>query len=412
MHIVIVNRWPRFHDGRRWDNELTRYEDFIDHLRHTVSYVVDGPGAAGVLAPPERIAHQVRVEDVNQYDHLLMAVQEIIEQVGPVDQLIALSEFTLEIAARVRQALGIPGHGPEEVAVYRDKARMKEVLCEHGLAVPAFARCGSREQALEFAREVGFPVIVKPVDGAASIGVAKADDESSLAALLESVDLARYEVETFVEGHIHHVDGICDEHGEVPFQVVSRYINTCLDFAQAQPLGSVILQASPLRARIEAFSRQCLRALGVSNSAFHLELFARTDGSLVFLEVGARVGGSEVPHLINKVFGVNLYEQVLRRLAGESPLIPAPAGDPSGGWLVIPKPQRLPCRVLRANSLQGRLPTLWRELLPEPGEVLEAGGSYDALHSGRFIFIGADEAAIEADIHRAIQTFDFQAVPI
>ena len=51
MHIVIVNRWPRFRDGRRWDNELTRYEDFFDHQQHRISYVVDALGADGVLAP-------------------------------------------------------------------------------------------------------------------------------------------------------------------------------------------------------------------------------------------------------------------------------------------------------------------------------------------------------------------------
>ena len=93
MHIVIVNRWPRFRDERRWDNELTRYEDFFDHQQHQISYVVDAPGAEGVLAPAQQIAHQVQVGDVNQYEQLLAAVEEVIAHVGPVDQLIALSEF-------------------------------------------------------------------------------------------------------------------------------------------------------------------------------------------------------------------------------------------------------------------------------------------------------------------------------
>lgn len=227
MHIVIVNRWPRFHDGQRWDNELTRYEAFFDHQAHRISYVVDGPGALGVLAPREQIAHLVQVEDVNQYSQLLAAVTEVSERVGPVDLLIALSEFTLEIAAQVRQALNIPGHGPDEVAVYRDKARMKQVLQEHGLAVPAFTQ---REPGphLTFAAKTGYPLIVKPVDGAASIGVVRVDDERQLLAALDGVDLARHEVEAFVEGQVYHVDGYTDATGQVPFQAVSRYLNSCL----------------------------------------------------------------------------------------------------------------------------------------------------------------------------------------
>lgn len=412
MHIVIVNRWPRFSDARRWDNELVRYEEFFDHTKHRISYVVDGPGAQGVLAPPRSIAHLVKVGDVNDYAQLLSAVSDIAEQVGPVDQLIALSEFTLEIAARVRQALGIPGHGPDQVAVYRDKARMKEVLAAKGLRVPAFARCESIAQTLRFADAASYPVILKPVDGAASIGVLRIDNREELAAHLPTLDLSRYEVEEFIEGDVYHVDGFADTASAVPFQVVSRYLSSCLDFVSGEPLGSVIVQRSPLRDRIEAFSANCIAALGLTGTPFHLELFVTGDGSLVFLEVGARVGGSEVPHLINKVFGINLFQHWLKGMAGDIVPLPAKSADPSGGWLVIPKPRELPCRVLAAGSMKPRIGSIWRELLPEPGEILEAGGSYDALHSGRFIFTGPNEADIEADIRNTIKSFEFKAEPL
>jgi glutathione synthase/RimK-type ligase-like ATP-grasp enzyme len=410
MHIVIVNRWPRFREPRRWDNELTRYEEFFDHARHQISYVVDGPGAEGVLAPAEQIACQVQVEDVNDYSQLLDAVREVSRRVGPVDQLIALSEFTLEIAGRVRQALGIPGHGPEQVAVYRDKARMKEVLQAQGVRVPAFARCQSASQSLQFAEQLGYPLIVKPVDGAASIGVHLVATPAQLQALLAEVELDGYEIEEYIQGEVYHVDGFVDAQGRVAFQVVSRYVNSCLDFAQAKPLGSVVVQRSALRERIEQFSIRCLQALGLNLTAFHLELFITATQEPVFLEVGARVGGSEVPHLIKQLFGVNLYEYWLRSLGGEVlPPPQVPDDHPSGGWLVIPKPQQLPCRVLKASRMKARVPSIWRELVPEHGEVLAAGGSYDALHSGRFIFTGGAEGEIEADIRRVINEFEFQA---
>lgn len=412
MHIVIVNRWPRFHDSERWDNELTQYERFFDHQQHRISYVVDGPGVNGVLAPREDIAHLVQIDNVDHYEQLLAGVSEVMSTVGPVDLLIALSEFTLEIAARVRQTLNIPGHGPEQVAVYRDKARMKEVLRAQGLAVPAFSRCQSVEQTLAFAESIGYPVILKPLGGAASIGVVKAQDAQTLGKVLAHVNLECFEVEAFIQGQIYHIDGFTDAQGSVPFQVVSRYINSCLDFNSSQPLGSVIVQDSALRTRIEAFSQRCLQALGLCDSAFHLEIFVKADGELVFLEVGGRVGGAEVPHLINKVFGVNLYEHWLKRLIGTPVPLPAVTQDPSGGWLVIPKPAQLPCRVIHAHPGGPAVPSLWRTLLPKPGQVLEAGGAYDALHSGRFIFTRANEAEIERDIQQVITHFQFQAEPL
>ncbi|MER8119495.1 ATP-grasp domain-containing protein [Streptomyces sp. NPDC094031] len=410
MHIVIVNRWPRFSDGVRWDNELTRYEEFIDHDAHRVSYVVDPLGAEGVLADPAKIAAQVRVDDVNDFEALRDAVAEITRRVGPVDQLVALSEFTLEIAARVRRDLGIPGPTPDEVAVYRDKVRMKEILALKGVRVPRFGSCETPEAAVEFARGAGYPVILKPVDGAASIGVHRVEDEGRLTELLPTLDLSRYEIEEFVTGRIFHIDGYADDDAEVPFQVVSRYVNDCLAFGLGAPLGSVVMQNSELRDRIEAFTRECVAALGIRTTPFHLEVFVTPGDELVFLEIGGRVGGSEVPHLLNKVFGVNLFEVWLRAVGGESTAkITTKSGDPSGGWLCVPKPADLPARVTKAASLRTSVPSIWRELLPPVGEVLQPGGSYDALHSGRFILLGDDEAQVEADIHRIIDTFEFEA---
>ncbi|MEW2619245.1 ATP-grasp domain-containing protein [Streptomyces sp. NPDC048106] len=412
MHIVIVNRWPRFSDGVRWDNELTRYEEFIDHDVHQVSYVVDPLGAEGVLADPAKIAAQVQVDDVNDFEALRDAVAEITRRVGPVDQLVALSEFTLEIAARVRRDLGIPGPTPDEVAVYRDKVRMKEILALKGVRVPRFESCESPEAAVEFARATGYPVILKPVDGAASIGVHRVEDEQELTALLPTLDLSRYEIEEFVTGRVFHIDGYADDHAEIGFQVVSRYLNDCLAFGQGAPLGSVVLRQSELRDRVEAFSRECVAALGVRSTPFHLEIFVTPADELVFLEIGGRVGGGEVPHLLNKLFGVNLFEVWLRAVGGRPTGITPKTHDLSGGWLVVPKPADLPARVTKAVSLRESVPTIWRELLPPVGEVLQPGGSYDALHSGRFILLHEDEAQVEADIHRIIDTFEFEATRI
>ncbi|UUN26971.1 acetyl-CoA carboxylase biotin carboxylase subunit family protein [Streptomyces sp. FIT100] len=409
MHIVIVNRWPRFSDGKRWDNELTRYEEFIDHDRHKVSYVVDALGEEGVLAAPSTIASLVRVDDVNDFASLRAAVLKITEHVGSVDQLIALSEFTLEIAARVREDLGLPGPTPAEVAVYRDKVRMKQVLAEAGVRVPRFAACEDAERSRAFAASCGYPVIVKPVDGAASIGVHRVDDEAALAQLLPTLDLGRYEVEEFVEGAVYHVDGFVDEHARIRFQAVSRYVNDCLAFGTGSPLGSVIVQRSGLRNRIEEFAGRCVSALGMSTTPFHLELFVTPSDELVFLEIGGRVGGSEVPHLLNKLFDVNLFETWLRALAGERIWLPDKPADPSGGWLVLPKPTQLPARVLKATPMREQVPSIWRELLPEVGDVLEPGGAYDALHSGRFILLHETQEQVEADIHRIIENFEFEA---
>ncbi|MFF3322809.1 acetyl-CoA carboxylase biotin carboxylase subunit family protein [Streptomyces sp. NPDC002889] len=412
MHIVVVNRWPRFRDGHRWDFSLGRFEELIDHERHRVSYVVDPVGATGVLADPSQIAGLVEIGDVNDFEALCGAVREIADQVGPVDQLIAVSEFTLGIAAEVREALGIPGPRPEDVAVYRNKLRMKELVAEAGIRVPLFASCETAESAVTFARTTGFPLILKPVSGAASMGVHRVDDEGTLTTLLGQIDTGDYELEEFIDGTIYHVDGFAGEDSQIPFMAVSRYINDCLSFeAGGQPLGSVVVEASALRSRIEEFAQRCMSALGMTSMPFHLELFVTPDGDLVFLEIAGRIGGAEVPYLTDKLFGVNLFQVWLDALCEGRVTLPPKTGDPSGGWLIIPKPEGLPARVVTVTPMREAFATIWRELVPSPGEVLLPGGSYDAVHSGRFILIG-DEATVEEDIRKIIAGFHIETVPV
>jgi hypothetical protein len=412
MHIVVINRWPRFSDGRRWDHELSRFEEFIDHDRHRVSYVVDPLGATGVLADRSKIACLVEIEDVNDFEALCGAVREIEVQAGPVDQLVTLSEFTLSIAAEVRETLGIAGPRPEDVAVYRNKLTMKELVAKAGVRVPRFAACADTESAVAFARSVGYPLILKPVAGAASFGVHRVEDEPALLALLQEVDTHDYELEEFITGAIYHVDGFADEESGIPFQVVSRYINDCLSFeAGGEPLGSVVVQRSGLRDRIEEFARKCVSALGMKSMPFHLELFVTETEDMVFLEIAGRIGGAEVPYLTHRLFGVNLCQVWLNAICEGTVTIPPKTEDPSGGWLIIPRPKQLPARVVTATPLGEAFETVWRELVPSPGEVLLPGGAYDMVLSGRYILIG-DETTVEKDIRRIISDFRIETVPV
>jgi predicted ATP-grasp superfamily ATP-dependent carboligase len=412
MHIVVINRWPRFQEGPRWDFSLGRFEELIDHERHQVSYVVDAVGATGVLADPEQIADLVEVEDLNDFEALCGAVQKITDHVGPVDRLVAVSEATLAIAAEVRAALDIPGPRPEDVALYRNKLRMKEAVAKAGIRAPRFASCDNAESTVDFARATGYPLILKPVSGAGSRGVHRIEDEAALTTLLDQIDTADYELEEYVDGPIYHVDGFVGEDSQIPFMAVSRYINDCLSFeAAGQPLGSVVVQASPLRSRVEEFARRCVSALNMASMPFHLELFVTAEGDLVFLEIAGRIGGAEVPYLTEKLFGINLFQPWLDAFCEGRVTIPSVTGDPSGGWLIIPKPAGLPARVVAVTSMRGKCGTIWRELLPGAGEVLPVGGSYDAVHSGRFILVG-DEADVEEDILRIIADFHIETVPV
>ncbi|MGW2488735.1 ATP-grasp domain-containing protein [Streptomyces sp. NPDC001606] len=407
--ILFLNRWSRHPDVRRWENRLASPEDLFDPDRDHVTYVCDDKGRSGIPADADRV-HVV--PDFTDLDDVLARVDGIVRAEGPFDHVIGFSEFLLELAATIRERHGIPGATVEQTARFRDKTVMKSVLAEAGLRVPRWAECRSTDQVLADAEELGFPLIVKPKRGASSLGVREIASAGQLRALCAEQSLDGYEMEEFVQGDILHVDGVLDQTGKPLFLCTSRYLSTCLRFELlGEPLGSVLQTDPEVRARCEDFALRCLSALGLRGSAFHLELFD-TGRELVFLEVGARVPGADVPYVIHDVHGVNLFRLWVDVLLGRPVQPPAPDLSRSGGWLTIPGPRPLPQRVLSATPLLGRVPFLYRELVPEPGDVLvEQAGSYATLQGGRFLFRGGPQEQIEAAVQRVLDAYRLTAEP-
>ena len=407
--ILFLNRWPLYEDRRRWENRLAAPELVFEETDR-VTYLCDDGGRSAVPAGAERVH---LVADFGDVDEVLRLVDGIVRDEGPFEHIIGFSEFLLDLAATLRERYGIPGPSREETSRFRDKTVMKEMLSRAGLRVPRWASCRTQEQTLAAADQFGYPVIVKPVRGAGSQGVRKVASAEELRALCAEQSLDDYEVEEFIQGEILHVDGVLDAGGKPLFLCTSRYTSTCLDFERLnEPLGSVFQTDPEVRGSCEDFAVRCLTALGLHSSAFHLELFDTGD-ELVFLEVGARVPGADVPYVVHDVHGVNLFRLWVDVLLGRPVDLPVHVPDRSGGWLIIPSPRPLPQKVTAATPLLGEVPYVYRELVPKAGEVLVSRpGSYATLQGGRFLFRGGIQEQIEQAVRQVQAQYRLTTEPV
>lgn len=406
--ILFLNRWPRYRSDRRWDNQISRPEDLIDPDSYGVTYICDPLGKSGVPADAKDV-HVV--QDFDQEDDVLRLVDKIVSENGPFDHVIAFSEHLLDLAAAIRERHGIPGPDPREADRFRDKKIMKTLVAEQGVRVPRWHPCRSPEQVMADAEAIGYPLILKPARGASAEGVHKVSSAQELRALCELADLADHEIEEYVGGEVLHADGVVDQHGACLFMSVSRYVSNCLAFASGEPLGSVIQTDPDIRSECRRFALDCLSALELKASAFHLEFFD-TGRELVFLEIGARVPGADVAQVVLDVCGVNLFRLWVDVLLGNPVEPPDVTFAESGGWLIVPRPTPLPQRVVSATPLLGSVPHLYRELVPFPGEVLEHVGGYASLQSGRFLFRGGTQEQIAEAMHSALAKYRLTAVPV
>jgi D-alanine-D-alanine ligase len=119
------------------------------------------------------------------------------------------------------QSLGVPytGSGVLGSALSLDKVRAKQVWIALGLPTPRFKALPRGADVHAAAREVGFPLIVKPAWEGSSVGVTRVFDEAGLDA---AVELARRYpgdmlMETLIEG-----DG--EEGGEFTVGILGREV--------------------------------------------------------------------------------------------------------------------------------------------------------------------------------------------
>ncbi len=393
----------------RFDDEFGEYHRFLRDTEHRLAYLT----TADALAPLDQdgAVETVVLPDLS-YGALLSAARDIAAKHGRFAAIVGLSEFDLNTAALLRADFGVPGWSVAYTNMFRDKTLMKHRIHRAGLRAPGYREIGAGSDPSLLVADLGLPLILKPRDGAGSRGVTLVRTEEELAKALTEVDgRQEYEAEEYVEGAIHHVDGI-RRAGRFHFVSVSRYVNNCLEFTQGVPLGSVLLDPGPRRDALVAFAADCLDAMDLRDGPFHLEAIVTASGEPVFLEVGLRPGGAGVPFLHRDLFGIDLYEEAFRATLGLPPLT---AGQDlrarsSGAWLIFPEPRPWPRRVTGRTSLAGSVPEVYAESLPEPGHVFDGNGGYDHA-GGRFLLRGADEELVREAVLKAISLYALETEP-
>ena len=213
-----------------------------------------------------------------------------------IDRLEVVVEAHVLPAAHVRERCGIPGTTSRTAWLCRDKPAMKEVLREAGVRTAASAGVTSTREALEFARSVGYPVIVKPRDAAGASGTYRADDDGALERAARDcrlADGAPAAIEEFVEGHEGFHDTLT-VNGEVRHEFISHYYPNVLEAMRTRWISPQIVSTNrvdgPGYEDIKAMGRRVIDVLGIHTSASHMEWF-RTPKGLYFSEIGCRAPG-------------------------------------------------------------------------------------------------------------------------
>ncbi len=240
---------------------------------------------------------------------------------SPFTRIVATSEDDLFRAARLRELLGIEGPSSADVLVFRDKLLMKKVATAGGIPVARHSQVQTMTDIVAFVRDVGYPIVVKPLRGMGSAETHVIRSDADLSALAErrpfgsNLGLPHLLAEKFVDGALCHVNGLILD-GRLQVVSPSRFIHTALEYVRDQSfLGSYVMGAEgPDRERLAAFaSRVLLEAFPTPRECmFHLECFLKDDGEIVLCEVACRLGGNGINEEVRLSYDVNMKLEYLR----------------------------------------------------------------------------------------------------
>ncbi|MEU9123236.1 hypothetical protein AB0C96_25785 [Streptomyces sp. NPDC048506] len=263
-----------------------------------------------------------------------------------VRRVVSLSECDVVRAARIRQWLGLPGQSVESALAFRDKHRTKTLADEAGLAVPRFRAVDCAGEVLDFAAEVGGPLVVKRRSGSGSVGVRVLADRSAVERWVAGLCVAPDEpwgllAEEYVDARLFHVNGVMAG-GRMLHAWSGTYVRPPLEALEKGRARTVVMlpPESELVRGLKEFTASVIAALPPVEepTSFHAEAFRAADGTLSLCEIASRTGGRGINDIGRLAYGVDLDRCSVRGQAGLPVDLPPP-GPPAArlfGSLTLP----------------------------------------------------------------------------
>ncbi|HVI03030.1 MAG TPA: ATP-grasp domain-containing protein [Enhygromyxa sp.] len=269
---------------------------------------------------PDRklFADVAQVRDGLDTRELIEAIELLRRRHGQPHRLIGVLEPLQVQLAQARAHFGIPGTDVQTADVFRDKAKMKDRLREHGLPVARHRLLTNRDDALAFESIVGYPMVLKPPAGMGAKATFRVRSREDLLDAVRGLGASQRNpvlAEEFLQGQ----EGSCDTLtlGRTPRLVsVSSYRPSCLTVLENPWIQWCCVlpreNQGPGFDDVKELAIAAVRALGLETGFTHMEWFRRPNGSLAIGEIAQRPPGAHITRMIGLAYDVDSYRMWAR----------------------------------------------------------------------------------------------------
>jgi hypothetical protein len=294
-----------------YPGEMPLFTRGLSEQGATVLGVANGPAHELPELARRHLSDYLQVPDL--FTNGPSAIEQIRRWLGArtLDRVCCLWEPGIELAAQIREAFDVPGQRYDQALNFRNKDLMKQALAEGGVRVPHHAVASTPAEVWAAAEQVGYPLIIKPIAGAGSMDTFRCDDATEVAAAIAQLGhIETVDVEEFIDGEEFTYDTICAG-GDIKYFHVGHYrprplIARTNEWISPQTLSYRHVDNPWVTGGI-ALGEQVIKVLGYDTGFTHMEWYRKSDGEVVFGEIGARPPGARTVDLMNFASNVDLF---------------------------------------------------------------------------------------------------------
>ena len=347
----------------------------LKQLGHTYSFVTRNPALyksahGSDLHPLFENAEDVTEVDTNNIPELIEAVKN-----RKFDGVITVCDYYLEAVRSVAEALDVPCPVPDNLQNIRQKHLMRKAFNDAGVANAEFRLADSWEDTVECANQIGYPLIVKPVDLASSAFVSLVRNEIELRNAYNAlsgftVNFRHQErntvilLEEFLIGEEVSVESISFQ-GEISIiGITDKSVTGNPYFIETGHMFPAIL-SDDSHVELIAYIKESLKAVGFDNGIAHTEVKLTKAGPRI-VEINPRTPGNYIVELIERVTGINLLKVFLGLSLGEKPnLLCKETGIKSASVMFLVPPKEGTLAGIKGLETLAENPHLIRYNIPD-----------------------------------------------
>ncbi|WP_133479561.1 carbamoyl-phosphate synthase large subunit [Cognatilysobacter segetis] len=341
----------------------------------------DGFETIMVNCNPETVSTDYDTSDRLYFEPLTLEdVLEIVDLEKPFGVIVQYGGQTPLKLARALEANGVPviGTSPDSIDLAEDRERFQKLVDDLGLKQPPNRTARSAEEALTLAREIGYPLVVRPsyVLGGRAMEVVHAD--SDLARYMRDAVKVSNDSPVLLDRFLDHavevdVDIIADKDGNVLIGGVMEHIEEAGvhsgdSSCSLPPYSLSKATQDKLREQVVALAR-ALKVVGLMNTQFAIQQEADGSDTVFLLEVNPRA--SRTVPFVSKAIGIPLAKIAARCMAGMT------LAEQGATKEIVPDYFSVKEAIFPFAKFQGVDPILGPEMR-STGEVMGVGRNFGA----------------------------------